>query len=432
LKDVMTFVATGDSFIIDRLPPSKGQEFQRIKDIISKSDVCFTNFEVTTLGNEGFPSAFNFGGWALESTDVLKDIDAYGFNLVSIANNHTLDYSYGGLDATERSLKRYGLVYAGAGRNLAEASDPKYLNTSSGRVGFIAATSTFHESWIAGQQRRDMVGRPGINPLRFESIHRVSKSRLEQLREIAKIVDINALYDLHVEEGFELPPPPNMFKFGQYLFAEGEPEGLITRPCPTDMKRILSAVSEANRQAGEVIVSIHSHEMKGTDKNKPAEFLTEFARACIDEGASAVIGHGPHVLRGIEIYKGRPIFYSLGNFIFHGDLVVTLPSDMYEKYGLGPMDNTADLVDAMYKNDTIGLGVNPLVWESVIASWVTEKKKLVEMTLYPIELGFNVPRYKQGWPKLSDNIQILERLRELSEPYGTKITIEGNCGKLKL
>lgn len=430
MKDVMTFVATGDSFIVDRLPSSKGEEFRKIKDIIMQSEVRFTNLEVTTLSSEGFPSASSFGGWAIESLNVLKDIDAYGFNLISIANNHTLDYSYGGLEATERNLKQYEFVYAGAGRNMAEASNPKYLNSSFGRVGFIAATSRVRESWIAGEQRRDIVGRPGVNPLRYRTIHKISKNRLEQLKDIAKIVDINALHDLHIKEGFEVSPPSNMFRFGQHLFTEGEPEGLITKPHPKDLKRILLAISEAKRQAGEVIVSIHSHEMKGTDKSKPADFLIEFARACIDEGASAVLGHGPHILRGIEIYKGRPIFYSLGNFIFHGDLVTNLPADLYDEYGLGPIDNTADLFDAMSKNKTIGLGVNPYVWESVIASWIAENGKVVEVTLYPIELGYNLPRYRQGWPKLSDDIRILERLKALSEPFGTMIEIEDNLGKI--
>src|SRR5699024_6698400 len=115
---------------------------------------------------------------------------------------------------------------------------------------------------------------------------------------------------------------------------EGSPEGKETTPDERDLKRILKSISEAKRQADYVVVSIHAHEMEGEDKAEPAEFLKTFARACIDGGADSIVGHGPHILRGIEIYQGRPIFYSLGNFIFQNETVTHLPADFYDKYGL--------------------------------------------------------------------------------------------------
>ena len=428
----ISFVATGDSFITCRLPSQKDQKFDKIRELINNSEVKFTNLEVTVHDFEGAPSAFSGGTWSIASPNVLKDIDAYGFNLLNIANNHTLDYSYGGLEVTEKNLKKYDFVYAGAGENMAKASDPKYLDCQSGRIGFVAATTTFHESWIAGEQRRDLRGRPGVNPLRHDALHVISKEKLNNLKEIAEITDINAMNNLDYKEGFEVPPPSNMLKFGKYLFIEGSDEGLVTNPNKKDLERILRAINEAKRQSDEVVVSIHSHEMKWEDKSKPADFLIEFARLCIDEGASAVIGHGPHIIRGIEIYKGRPIFYSLGNFIFQSDLVSNLPSDFYEKYGLGPMDNTADALDTRSKNNTTGLGANPDVWESVIASWRIEDNQLKDLYLYPITLGYGVPRYKRGWPELSKDTNVLKRLSKLSEPFGTVIEIKDGIGIVRL
>lgn len=432
MKEGISFVATGDSFITCRLPSPKGQEFEKIREIIINNEVRFSNLEVTTHDFEGSPSAFSGGTWSIASPDVLEDIDAYGFNLLNIANNHTLDYSYGGLEATERNLKKYDFVYAGAGENMAKASNPKYLDCPSGRVGFIAATSTFHESWIAGEQRRDVRGRPGVNPLRHNALHVVSKDNLDRLRTIAEVTDINAMNNLNYKEGFEVAPASNMLKFGKYLFIEGPDEGLKTSPDSKDLDRIIKSIKEAKRQSDEVVVSIHSHEMKGEEKSKPADFLIEFARSCIDAGASAIIGHGPHILRGIEIYKGRPIFYSLGNFIFQTDLVSNLPSDFYEKYGLGPMDNVADAFDTRSKNNTVGLGTNPDVWESVIASWRIENNELKDLILYPITLGYGSARYKRGWPKISNDIRVLERLAKLSQPFGTQIKIKGNVGVVQL
>ena len=59
------------------------------------------------------------------------------------------------------------------------------------------------------------------------------------------------------------------------------------------------------------------------EKNRPADFCRDFAKLCINAGASAYIGHGPHIWRGIEIYKDKPVFYSLGDFIFQNDFMKT-------------------------------------------------------------------------------------------------------------
>ena len=432
MGNLIKFAAAGDSFITRRLPSLEDDSFSDIASLLKKADVRFNNLEVTVHNEEGFPSAFSGGTWALGDPSALDDIESYGFNLINFANNHTLDYSYGGLIATKKYLSKHNFVYAGAGENLSEASDPKYLDCGSGRIGFIAATSTFHDSWIAGEQRRDMIGRPGINPLRYKSTYVVSKKRIEELKDIANDTDINAVNNLNIKEGFEVQGNSKEFKFGNYVFSEGINQGQITEPDEADLKRIGSAISEAKRQSDYVIVSIHSHEMKGEDKSAPADFLIKFARFCIDSGANAVIGHGPHVLRPIEIYKNSPIFYSLGNFIFQSDTVRKLPSDFYEKYNLGNNNNTADAFDTRSKNNTIGLGANPYVWESVIPVWEVEDNRLKSISLYPIELGYNEPRYKRGWPHLSENAEIIKRLQHLSKPFGTNIKVDGSVGKILL
>lgn len=428
MGDTMTFTATGDSFITRRLPSRTSKQFQDVKEIIQQGEFRFTNFEVTAHRFEGFPSAVSGGTWAITDPIVLEDLKSYGFNIVAWANNHTLDYSYGGLKATTKYLNEYGFIHAGVGNNLAEASAPKYIECPSGRVALIAATSTFHESWAAGEQRQDVVGRPGVNPLRFRTKHYVTKEQLQLLKEIAKVTDINADYNLAVKEGFEVPPNDSSFKFGIYDFEVGEKPGKETTPESVDLDRIIKSIQEAKRQADYVIVSIHTHEMEGEEKNKPPQFLEVFSRKCIDEGAHAVLGHGPHILRGIEIYKDRPIFYSLGNFIFQNDTVTNLPHDFYIKYGLSFEHNVADALDYRSDNGKKGLGVNPDVWESIIPVWKMKDGKLVEIVLYPIELGFNLPRYRRGWPKLTNSIEPLKKLQKLSKPYGTNIKIENHVG----
>lgn len=431
LANSMTFVATGDSFITRRLPSTDTEDFRNLTKVINKGEFRFTNFEVTAHNFEGFPSAVSGGTWAIAEPSVLRDIKSYGFNTLAWANNHTLDYSYGGLSATEKYINQYGYVHAGVGKNLADASSPKYLDCPSGRVALIAGTSTFHESWAAGEQRSDVEGRPGVNPLRFNTTYGVSKEMLDQLKKISASTNINADYNLAVKEGFAVPTDDNSLKFGSNEFKTGAHEGKQTKPAKKDLDRIINTISEAKRQADYVIVSIHSHEMEGEDKSNPAQFIKEYARVCIDYGAHAIIGHGPHILRGIEIYNGRPIFYSLGNFIFQNDTVSKLPHDFYEKYGMGFEHNVADAFDKRSDNGRMGLGVNPDVWESVIPYWKMSNGKLDQIQLYPIDLGFGLARYEKGWPKLAKTSGALEKLKELSKPFGTEIEIKNNVGIIK-
>jgi poly-gamma-glutamate capsule biosynthesis protein CapA/YwtB (metallophosphatase superfamily) len=428
----MTFAATGDSFITRRLPSVESNSFKEISELLKSADVRFTNLETTLHYKEGYPSAFSGGTWAMSPPEVLKDINAYGFNLLAWANNHTMDYSYGGLLATKRYLNEYNFVHAGAGENLSEASSPEYLETPSGRVALVSITSTFYESNYAGDQRPDISGRPGINPLRYETTYFVTQEEMEQLSKIAEKTGINAEKNLSIQEGFDSKDENDALTFGQYDFKKGPEIKKVTHPLAIDMKRLKDAISEARRQADIVLVSIHSHEMENDEKSVPSQFLVEASREAINTGADAVIGHGPHVLRGIEIYHHKPIFYSLGNFIFQNDTVPVLPSDFYDKYGLDKNANMSDALDKRSKNNTIGLGTNKNVWESVIAVWESQNGELASLKLFPVKLGFGLARYQRGWPTLSKDESILKQLQKLSEPFGTKISINNGVGTISI
>ncbi|NTU24237.1 CapA family protein [Brevibacillus sp. HB1.2] len=425
------FTATGDSFITRNLP-YRDQAFQEVSSLLHRADVRIANLETTVHDNEGYPSAQSGGTWAMSPPSVLQVMKDYGFNMIGWANNHTLDYLYGGLEATERYLNEYGFVHAGVGKNLAEAGAPRYLECEGARVALIAATSTFHPWWAAGDQRSDSIGRPGINPMRYVMTHHITDEKLADLRAIAESTDINAFNKLLIKEGFMNDPGKEIFLFGNARFMVSDEEGTTTQPHPRDLNRIVKTIEEANRRADYVIVSIHAHEMKGEAKEIAADFLPVFAKACIDAGAHAVVGHGPHLLRGIEIYKNRPIFYSLGDFVFQTEAVTSQPADFYEHYGLDHTNNVADALEAMSANYTRGLCVHKEVWESVIPLWKMQDGELLELELHPIELGFDLPVHRMGWPKLSGDTSILEGLMTLSESYGTVIEIMDGIGRVRL
>lgn len=158
----------------------------------------------------------------------------------------------------------------------------------------------------------------------------------------------------------------------------------------------------------------------------------EAAHFAIDHGADAVVGHGPHLLRPVELYKGKPIFYSLGDFVLHNESIPFAPEDDYEKQGLTSDANMHDLFAARSKNFTRGLQTDRRMFESVIPRWETENGKLVKLELLPVELGFGLPRSRNGLPAPAKDDSILHRLAELSAPYGTKMHIENGIAAVVL
>jgi poly-gamma-glutamate synthesis protein (capsule biosynthesis protein) len=155
----------------------------------------------------------------------------------------------------------------------------------------------------------------------------------------------------------------------------------------------------------------------------------------IDEGADIFVGHGPHVLRGIEIYKGKPIFYSLGDFIFENETLERLPYENYEELGLGEDKGLSDFNAARYRNDTTGFPANPRIWESVVAMPVFSGSLLSELKLHPISLGFGKARHVRGRPMLADEAlsrKIIGELASLSRAFGTEIDYQDGVGVVRL
>jgi hypothetical protein len=176
------------------------------------------------------------------------------------------------------------------------------------------------------------------------------------------------------------------------------------------------------------MVSIHAHDAHG-DRETPAGFLPPFARACIDAGAHAFIGHGPHVLRGVEIYKRRPIFYSLGNFIFEAEGMRQVPQEIYDACGIKGHD-PSDFFDVAMKGFQ-----DEVYWSSAIAQARFSGGVLSELRLVPIDLQRDLPRAERGQPVRGDarlSATVVDRLARLSAPFGTRIALQDGVGVVRL
>jgi poly-gamma-glutamate synthesis protein (capsule biosynthesis protein) len=428
MPDGFSFAAVGDIILLRPMLATIEARSPDMLRLLRGADVTFGNFETMSFDLASFngaPAAESGGTWMLAAPGVPKDIAAMGFDIVSVANNHATDWGIEGLRETMARLDGASLVHAGAGRNLQAARGPRYHDGPQGRVGLVAATSTFPVPSRAGDPLGEAPGRPGINPLRAEREVLVSRAQWDTLADLARAVP-------------DAPPPKiapggPVRLFGTTYRATATPGdklGIAWRLNQSDVAGNLLAVRQAKQNGNFAVFSLHNHEPSNAT-DTPAEFAREMAHRAIDEGADAFVGHGPHILRGIEIYKGKPIFYSLGNFAMMNNSLDVQPRDLYEQYGVEPGSaTTPELLHA--RNARIF--ADPRQFESVIAVTRYAGGQVAEIRLYPIDLGSGVEGAGKGVPTLADAAagrRILETLRRLSAPYGTQIAIEKGVGVIR-
>ena len=135
--------AAGDILIMKRLLPGY-QDVLPIREFLMQGEVRMANLETTISDGSCYASAYSGGTWLTADAKCLEDTLRYGFNFLGISNNHTMDYSYEGLASTISELKKKDVAYAGAGKNLYEASRPAILDTTAGQIAVIDILSLIH------------------------------------------------------------------------------------------------------------------------------------------------------------------------------------------------------------------------------------------------------------------------------------------------
>ena len=419
----ITIALTGDAIITRQLRPFQEPAFVRMVEIIRGATLAYTNLEVLfhEYEDDVIPAEASGGTYMAADPAIAKELAWAGFDVVSRANNHTMDFGVGGMRATTRAVEAAGLAHAGAGENLAEAFAPAYVETPGGRVALISVASTFADAMRAGDQRMDVRGRPGLAPIRRTTTYVLPEPAFSQLAEVAAAMGTSGARD-------------GRLRFLRETFVLGDSAGIQTRAHEGDLARLRAAVTDAKRQANWVIVSSHSHEGMPGERQVPAQFVQELGRAAVDAGADIVAMHGPHVLRGIEIHKGRPIFYSLANFVFQNETVPLQPADNYERQDLAPDALPGLFYDARNGYGTRGFPSDPKYWESVLATVTFDGGRLADITLHPVTLGHGLERPQRGRPLLADGAHaraIIDEVAELSRPFGTRVVWENGVGRIR-
>jgi poly-gamma-glutamate capsule biosynthesis protein CapA/YwtB (metallophosphatase superfamily) len=414
-KAAVTITLAGDSIVNRRLSVYDDPASTGLFDFIRKSDAAFTNFE-TLVTNYAFPGAAQSGGAYQNSPSwTPAEIKWAGFN-----------FGEGGMLATLKALDDAGLVHAGTAMNLALARSPAYLETNKGRIALVAMASTMTEGSLAGEQRPDVMGRPGVNPFRFTTTYTVGPDVFPALQKVAAMTAGGGEGGEGGGGGRVREGAQTRVRIGTYQFVLGDKEGVVTQPNKSDLEGLKASVSNAHREADWVIVSSHTHESGRGGQSIPPDFLIAAAHAAIDAGADVFVSHGPHILRGIEIYKGKPIFYSLGNFIFENETMLFQAAESYDSVNLPASATVADYFEARSANDTKGFPANEAVWESAVAQVTFHKDHtLDQITLLPISLGYKEPRGDRGRPRLASPEQAkitIDLITKLSAAFGTTVT----------
>jgi poly-gamma-glutamate capsule biosynthesis protein CapA/YwtB (metallophosphatase superfamily) len=430
-----SFFLAGDAFQARCIHQYKSQEdVQAVFDHVQNADISFMNLEIAIHSFEGHPIGDGkYDAYGQADPQVAADVKKQGFMIVSRANNHAMDYTEGGMKATSRYLDEAGVYYAGTGLNLAEAREPAYMETDKGIVALISATTW--ELGLAGHARKDVVGRPGVNSMRLVPTYHVTPEDYEKVKIVA--ANLGMLPKKH-QDGFNFPVR------GQRFMPSTETKRVFT-PHPADLAENLQAVKDATQISDWVIFSLHDHN-EGTnppegyrEKEIPLPALVNLAHQIIDAGADIYVGHGPHILRGIEIYKGKPIFYSMGNYIFQSTLARRQPADLYELWGLDSETTTVGLYMTREK-PTSEFFKDMAYWESVVVELSYTDKKLDEIRLIPIHLDMDpdVPlkdqRTKAGVPHKAYGDQakrIIENMARLCKLYDTKVEFRDGVGVIK-
>jgi poly-gamma-glutamate capsule biosynthesis protein CapA/YwtB (metallophosphatase superfamily) len=427
IAENFTLAAVGDLIYLRPMLATMEASSPEMMRLLRGADLTFGNFETMAFDLSQFagsPQADSGGTWMLADPGVIPDVVKMGFDMVSLANNHATDWGAEGLAETEAGLKEAGLVFAGTGRTLQAARSPRYHDTAKGRAALISASSTFTSMSRAADPLGEVPGRPGINPLRAERIALVSQPHFDALTAVAatapqaRAAAANQTEVRLLGTRYRVGPAADGKMSFSYQLNE------------RDAKANLLAIRQGKQNGNFAIFTLHNHE-PSNDSDQPADFAVAFARRTIDEGADAYVGHGPHILRGIEIYKGKPIFYSLGNFAMMNNSLDAVPADMYEQYGVAPGSATVpELLQARGERSFS----DPRLYESVIAISRYEGGQVAEIRLYPIDLGAAEKGAGRGVPRMADAAfgrRILEKLQTLSAPFGTQISIEKGVGIIR-
>jgi poly-gamma-glutamate synthesis protein (capsule biosynthesis protein) len=426
IQGPFSLVTIGDLLYSHPMADSSDAEFQKVVQIIKRGDVTIGNREGICIDLNGFKGQGYGNGLLWGEASLAKDMKAMGVSMVSVANNHSTDWGPEGLLESQRLLDEAGIAHAGGGRTLQQARRAGILKTPKGRVALVSAASTFKPNAGANDAVGDVPSRPGICILRTQRVNLVTADQMAMIRTLAT----------QLASPLQPAPAPDASQvtFGEQIYRVSDKQGIQWDMDFYDHAGLLKAVRDAKQQADLAVFTIHAHESPtGVDDDtpEPPDFLVRLSHTVVDAGADVVLDGGPHSLRGIEIYKGRPVFYGIGVFFIKG-AIKALQETMFRVFP----DASGRPPAPLPPERSVRRGGNPASWyDGVVAVTDFNASRAERVRLYPLDVGNTYEEARRGIPYLADAAnarRILETLQKESAQFGTKIAIEGSVGVIRI
>jgi len=427
-----TLVGAGDCIITRRVSEVTHPDFRALVELLRGADCAWGNCEIVVgKGGELHPAWKDGDPHVCGDPWTADELRWMGFTLMGTANNHTVDYGEQGLVSTLENLDRVGIAHAGSGLDLEQAARPGYADSAAGRVGLVSCASTFPPYFAAAPAHPYVKGRPGLNPLKVKAAVVLDDATFQRLKTARQV--LAELWAENDDQGLGGPKPPadpkKLDLCDEFIIRDGDRVDYQSEGDAADVKRIGEAIAAARADSHVVVASIHAHEARRKHELSDL-FIQPFAHACIDAGADVYFSSGPHVLRGIELYKGKPIFYSLANFFFQVETHRYTPAEDFTSWGLD-----GRTIDPLALEHKLGFVKQQRYWRSVAPRITFEGSKVTAVELFPLTLGFDEPADRRGTPRLArgqEAAAILAHLASLSAPYGTVVEVDGDVGRLRL
>ncbi len=428
VADGFTLAAVGDCIISRPLSQltATDQRFAAVVRLLRDSHVTFGNLE-TSITEPTAPGVVPMGtseDWTVRADPAsAADLRSMGFDLMGRANNHSTDWGPGGLRETGRHLEAAGIVHAGVGETLAAARSPRYVESPWGRVGLVSAAATVGgDAAPALDAFGEVPARPGVHALGVTPIVTVPGEVMDSLRALREAFpDIDLAWTPNLD-------PKQRLELHRIRYERGDTFEVRFEIDTEDRHRLLRSVRLATQHADLSILAIHAHQGEHTP-DRPPGYLRDLAHDAIDHGAGAVIVSGPHRLAPVEVHAGRPILYGLGNF-FWSDMAEPLQGYFYRHSRAmvagspdPEMVTDADLTGALNAE----FFDEEEIFRAVVATIGFEAGAVREIRLHPVELGYGEPLTRSGIPRTASPRaaeEILERIRAISEPFGTRLALE--------
>jgi poly-gamma-glutamate synthesis protein (capsule biosynthesis protein) len=340
-------IATGDIVLTKSLSEVTGDPgFTALRQVLGAAPCVLSSVELP-FSDRGHPSdrILNFRA----RPELVRELSAFNLKVATLANNHSSDYGWEALDDTVRSLRAAGVTPIGAGEDLMSAQEPAVLDIAGRRVGIIAWSCLLPLGSAAGESK------PGIAPVHVET-------------------------EWVVNGEFQLEEP-------------GVPPVIRTRVRPDDHERVMRCVRSLRDRVDVLIVTVHWGFGFGAAR---AEYQRAFGHALVDAGADAVLGHHVHAPQGVEMYQGKIIVYSPGNFVAQQ-----------------PRENITPEIAAIY---------DAFSRDAFVTEIALDGDGALQVSLVPIMTGAH------GLPVLADPAnagRIADRIAYESADLGTHVSFDG-------